>query len=187
MQPFEHREQFDCSPETAYYCTTRDFEGLEKYTPNITRIRERLHEHLPDGREHWILELRGDGAIPVIARPAIKPTMLRIDEELHCDPEALTVEWKITPYFFTEYYHCHGIARMLPTPTGSEIILQGTLHISLTHVDGFPDPLVIRGVQILEPFLVRMAKHNLHKFYDACRARLADKGEQAYQMPHILK
>jgi hypothetical protein len=75
---------------------------------------------------------------------------------------------------------------MLPTPAGSEIILQGTLHISLTHVDGFPDALVIRGAQILEPFLVRMAKHNLHKFYDACRARLADQGEQAYQMPEII-
>lgn len=183
MHPFEHRERFDCSPETAYYCTTRDFEGLENYIPNITRIRVREHEFLPDGRERWLLQLSGDGAVPAIALPVIKPDMLRIDEELHCDPQNLTVEWKITPYFFTEHYHCSGIARMTPTPTGSEITLKGTLHISLTHIDGLPDALVIRGVQILEPFLVRMAKQNLHKFYDACRARLAaDPSYEAHQL-----
>ena len=186
MQRFVHKEKFDCSAEIAYLATTRDFEGLEKYTPNITRIKELVHEKLEDGREHWILELRGDGAIPLIARPVINPERVRVREELFCRREDLVVEWIITPSMLTEYYDCRGVAHIRDTAHGSEITLTGALNITLRHMRGFPDEIVHRGVQILEPFLVQMATRNLHKYYDACRARLAD-GYDPTTSPSLVK
>lgn len=175
MREFTFTYLFPAAPEDAFDVATRDFEGLEKYIPNIATIRVLEYEPLPHGRTRWLLQFSGEGAIPVVARPVIKPDMVRWDEELICDPRNLSVQWSLRSIYFTKQFHCHGNTRFEEHEQGARIVLTGRLDISIKNLPGFPDVIVRRAVDVIEPFLVKIAEFNLGKFYDACRKRLHDE------------
>ena len=176
MRTFQFTWRFPATPLETFDVTTRDFEGLEKYIPNIATIRVLEHELLEHGRVRWLLRFSGEGAVPTVARPIIKPDMVRWDEELLCDRSGPSVAWSLDSRYFTEYFHCRGVTRFYDADGGAtRIELNGQLNITMKSLPGFPDPLVQRAVGVEEPFLVKVAEVNLTKFYEACRRRLRDQ------------
>ena len=172
MRNFTFTFRFPATPRETFDVTTRDFEGLEKYIPNIATIRVLEHEPLPDERFRVLLRFSGEGAIPALARPLIKPDMVRWEEELVCDPAAPAVAWSLRSKMFEDQFQCRGETRFWEAGRGTRIELRGALHISLTSLPGIPDALVRRAVETVEPFLVKIAEFNLGRFYDACKRRL---------------
>lgn len=179
MREFNFTWRFPASPVETFDVTTRDFEGLEKYIPNIASIQVRERADMEDGRVRFLLRFSGEGAIPSIARPVIRPDMVRWDEELLCDRRNLNVAWSLRSSYFTEHFHCRGITHFHDNGNGTRIELNGRLNITMNSLPGFPDALVQRAVMVIEPFLVKIAEVNLGKFYDACRRRLRDEQRRA--------
>lgn len=177
MYKFKYVERFPCSKEAAYEGTTCDFDGLEKYIPNVTAIKVLADEKMDDGRHRWLLHFRGDGAIPAIARRVVKPKMLRWKEEMICNPDDLTIKWDIETEYFTEHVHCGGTTYYRDNPKGSEVLVDGYFEVTLTHLFPFPDSLVRKAVKLLEPFVGKLIAPNLGKFYRACKKRMKDQGK----------
>ncbi|MFH1539454.1 MAG: hypothetical protein ABIH66_10880 [bacterium] len=177
MYKFKHVERFPCSKEAAYEGTTVSFDGLEKYIPNVTRIKVLADETTDDGNHRWLLHFHGDGAIPAIARAVVKPGMLRWKEEMICNPKDLTIKWEIITDYFTEHVHCGGTTYYKDTPKGSEVLIDGYFEVTLSHLPPFPDVLVKKAVKLLEPFVGRLIAPNLGKFYKACKKMMKDQGK----------
>lgn len=177
MYKFKYREKFPCEPKMAFEGTTTKFAGLEKYIPNVTKIEVLEQETRDDGVYRWLLKFYGDGAIPLVARSIVKSDMLRWNEELICDPNALTIEWKIQTFAFKEHVHCGGKTTYKDAPGGSELTIDGYLDITITHLPGLPDSLVIKAVGVLEPFLGKFIAPNLGKFYSGCKKLMKDRGQ----------
>lgn len=175
MRKFNLTWTFPATPLETFDVTTRDFEGLEKYIPNIASIQVMEREELDDGRVRWLLQFSGEGAIPTIARPVVRPDMVRWDEELLCDRDNLSVAWSLRSRYFTEHFHCRGVTQFHENGPATRIELNGRLDITMKSLPGFPDTLVQRAVMVIEPFLVKIAEINLGKFYSACRRRLRDE------------
>ncbi|MEW6203174.1 MAG: hypothetical protein AB1546_14440 [bacterium] len=177
MYKFKHKESFPCPAREAFEAGTRDFEDLGKYIPNVTKIEVLHHETLDDGRKRWLLKFHGDGAIPLIARAVIKPRMLRWKEEMICNPGDMTIEWSIETYYFTEHFHCAGKTHYYDRGSTCDVVVDGCLNVTLSHLPGFHDVLVRKAVQLLEPFVGRLIAPNLGKFYKAIKRRLKVEGK----------
>lgn len=177
MYRFKYTERFPCSKEKAFEGTTCDFDGLEKYIPNITRIKTLSKQELPDGSVDWLLHFHGDGAIPLVARSVVKPTMLRWKEEMLCNPNDLTIEWKIIADHFTEHVNAGGKTYYKDSAGGSEVLIEGYLDVALSHLPPFPDSVVKQAVKLLEPFIGRLIAPNLGKFYQAIKKRMKERGQ----------
>jgi len=177
MYKFKYKERFNCDAKTAFAGTTGDFAGIEKYVPNITKVEILSHEVKDGGDFRWLLKFHGDGSIPLVARAVIRPDMLCWNEELLCDPRALAIDWKIETYFFKEHFKCGGHTTYIDLPGGSEMIVDGFLNVTLSHLPGFPDHLVKRAVAAFEPFVGKFVEPNLSRFYKAMKKRMADRGE----------
>jgi hypothetical protein len=172
MHEFKHREPFPCPPAEAFRSTTSDFEGIEKFTPNVTSVKVTSHETLPDGRERWRLRFSGEGAIPAIARPLINPQLVCWEQELVCNPANLSVEWNVRPDRFGEHFHCGGVTSTLRTPSGSEIVINGKIEINPPHLPGVPDTVVRAAIEAIEPFIVKIGIFNLSRFYKAIKRKM---------------
>jgi len=171
-------EPFPCSVQETYEATSRDFDPLAKYIPNVTLIKTLVHETLDDGRERWALKFHGDGAIPLIARPVINPSMLRWKEELVCNPKDMTIEWSIVTDHFTDHFKCVGITYNREKPGGgSEVEVKGVMELTLRHIPGFPDSLVQKAAALFEPFVGKLIEPNLRKFYQAVKKRMANESK----------
>lgn len=171
MYKFKVTEPFSCTKEKAYEVTSRDFEGLEKYIPNVTLIKTEAHETLEDGRERWMLKFHGDGAIPALARAIVKPDMLRWKEEMICNPADMTIEWSVITQYYTEYFHCSGITYYREKGPVSVVEIDGKLWVDPMKIPGIPDSLVRKAILLLEPFVGKLIAPNLGKFYKAIKKR----------------
>jgi len=175
MYKFKIREPFPCSVGKTYEITTTDFDSLAKYIPNVTKIVTEETEQLEDGRTRYMLWFNGEGAIPAIARPVIKPSMLRWREEMICNPDDMTIEWRVITEHFTDHVKCGGKTYNRETEKGSEVVVDGEFEITLKHLPGFPDGLVRKAARACEPFIGRLIQPNLKKFYRAVKRRLKDE------------
>lgn len=173
MYKFKFTEAFPCSAKETYDATTSNFEPLVKYIPNVTKIKITQEEKLENGGKRMIVKFHGDGAIPAIAKAVIKPDMLRWEEELICDPEELTIKWSVKTEHFTEFVNCGGLTRNVRKGDSSEVVLEGYLDITLSHLPGLPDGLVKKAVQMVEPFIGKLIAPNLRKFYQAVKKNMA--------------
>lgn len=175
MYKFRFNEPFPCTAMETYDATTSNFEPLVKYIPNVTKIKITSQEKMEDGSTRMMVKFHGDGAIPLIARSVIKPEMLRWDEEMICNPEDMTIKWTVKAAHFSEHVHCGGLTRNVQNGNGSEVVLEGYLDITLSHLPGLPDGLVRKAVEMVEPFIGKLITPNLKKFYQAVKKNMADK------------
>lgn len=175
MYKFKIVERFPYPLDVTFDATTKDFDPLQKYVPNVTMIKTEKQEMLDDNREFFLLRFHGDGAIPAVARPVVKPKMLRWNEELVCDHEKYTIEWKIITDYFTEHVHCSGITYYYEEEKGTRVEVNGTFDITLKRLPGLPDRLVQKAVKIVVPFIGRLAEPNLKDFYKAVKRRMKDE------------
>ncbi len=175
MYKFKLIEHFPYPLDVTFEATSKDFDPLQKYVPNVTKIKTKKQEMLEDGREFFLLRFHGDGAIPAIARPVIKPKMLRWHEEMICDHEKKIIEWKVITDYFTEYVHSSGFTYYYEEEKGTKVVIDGTFDITLKRLPGLPDRLVQKAVKIVVPFIGKLAEPNMKDFYKAVKKRMNDE------------
>ncbi|MBF0100573.1 MAG: hypothetical protein HQK77_06655 [Desulfobacterales bacterium] len=175
MYQFTIVEPFNYPLRQTYEATTKEFDPLQPYIPNVTLIKTLECTEISPHCVRWYLRFHGDGAIPAIARPVINPTMLRWNEILICDHEHLTIEWEIIADHFTEHVHCKGITYYHEAPHGTNVEIQGTFAITLDHLPGLPDYVVKKAVNIVEVFIGKLIEPNIKRFYQAVKQRMEDE------------
>ena len=175
MYEFVIKEPFPYPLQQTYEATTTDFDSLLPYIPNLSKLQTFTREALEDQKVRYLIGFHGDSAIPTIARPIIKPSMLKWVEELICDPNQHVLQWEIITDHFTDHIQCRGQTYYDPTPQGTDIRIHGSLAINLEHVPGLPNFLVKKAVNVLEIFVGRLLRPNLREFYQAIKQRMADQ------------
>ena len=73
--------------------------------------------------------------------------------------------------YFTEYFNCSGITNNVEKGSGSEIVIEGVLEVTLKSLPGFPDKLVQKVVKLFEPFVGKLIAPNIKEFYQAIKKR----------------
>ena len=98
------------------------------------------------------------------------------NEEVICNPDKLTVDWKVITCVYPEHVHCSGTTYYLDREEGSVIEIDGVIHLDPVDIPGVPRKIVKRAIKIVEPFIGRMIEPNLGKFYKAVKKMMAEKG-----------
>lgn len=124
-------EPYPCQAEKAYIISVEDYDGAEKYLPNIESLEKLGVEMTEDGHEKKLFRFRAKSPIPKIAAGIFKPEMLQWDQELILYPEDLHLKWKVMPHYFTEYIHCYGDTFFRDKDKGSEVQVNSVIRQTL--------------------------------------------------------
>ncbi|MGK5092049.1 hypothetical protein WDW89_08575 [Deltaproteobacteria bacterium TL4] len=183
MYSFNIVKSFPHSIDETFIATSRDFDPLADYIPDLSKIETLEHEKLGEGRHRWLVRFHAEAGLPKIVRPIVKPEMLRWNEVLICDQNKKTIEWEVITDYFTEYVHCKGVTYYHETPNGTDIDLQGGFSITLERIPGIPSVIVKKAVQILEPFIGKLIEPNMTGFYEAAIERLESLRNASTETP----
>ncbi|MBF0227230.1 MAG: hypothetical protein HQK76_17425 [Desulfobacterales bacterium] len=168
-------EFFPYPVRDTFEATTKEFDPLQKYIPNLTLLKTVETKMLDEGRKWWNLRFHGDSAIPAVARPIIKPSMLRWTQHMVCDHNEMTIEWKIITDYFTEHIECSGMTYYHTEKDGTKIEIDGNFSITLEKIPGIPSIIVRKAVAIVEPFIGRLITPNMKEFYSAIKKRIKEE------------
>ncbi|MEW5945287.1 MAG: hypothetical protein AB1742_03730 [bacterium] len=176
MLKFKIVENFPFPLKKVFEFAASNFEGLEEHIPNVKRIRVLKKEKLDENREKWTVLFHGAGPIPMLARPIVRPYMLRWKEEMIFDFDKLTVEWNVQPFHFREHFQCRGITHCREENNGaSRIEVVGSLAITLNRLMGLPDSATTAAAQIIERFIGGLIEPNLRRYYHALREMMNEE------------
>jgi len=172
MYHFNIHEFFPYSVRETFEATSKDFDSVQEYVPNLTLLKTLEQKQMGEGKVYWLLRFHGDGALPSLARPVIKPEMLRWHEEMICDHEKMTIEWKVITDYFTEHIHCGGITYYHEAEGGTDVEIKGSLSITLEKLPAIPSVIVKKAVKIVEPFIGKLTAPNMKEFYTAIKRKM---------------
>lgn len=177
MYKIKMSQPYPCSAEKAYAISVDDYDGAEKYLPNIESMDKLDVQMTDDGHEKRSFRFKAKSPIPLIARSIFKPEMLMWDQELVLYPERLHIDWKVMPHYYTEYIHCYGGTDFIESDKGSLVEVKGIFRLDPAPIPGMPKALVLQAIKVVEPFVGTLISPNLRKFYKSIIRMARDAGK----------
>ncbi len=159
------KEKFSCPPAELFSKAAVDYEGAEKFMPNIEKIDILSKETLEDGVEKITARFHARSVIPEIARPLLKPEMLTWMEEIWCDSKNLTIKWNVISDYMPDNVHCGGETRISEHDGGSLLEISGVLDIKPAPLFGAPEFIVKKVIEVVEPFIGGMIRQNVRRYF----------------------
>lgn len=121
--------------------------------PGDPPLRVKLHNE-------WV----GRGEIPRVVQGVIKPDMLRWDDYAEWDEATWSCRWELKVRVFRDSVRCSGTTRMVDEgPSGTRVILLGSLEIDLKEIPGVPRILAGTVAPAVEKFIVTLVTPNLEQ------------------------
>jgi hypothetical protein len=151
-------------PREVVFKTLRDrLPEIVEYMPNITAIDvvER-HEPRADVVE-FVNVWRGDASIPSLAKPFIKPDMIRWTDYAIWDESEWICDWRTETAFMTDRVDCSGRNRYEEVDGGihTRLLIDGELNIDTANFPGVPKLVARRAAPVIEKFIVGLITPNL--------------------------
>lgn len=151
-----------------------------EHMPNITGIDVRERTEPGPGVVEFVNVWHGEGSIPTVAKPFIKPDMLRWTDYAHWDESDWTCSWRMETAFMTDRVRCSGVNSYSEIDATTTLLhITGELSIKLSGFPGVPGIVTRRAEPAVEKFIVGLVTPNLTKSAEAVEAYLDASGDGA--------
>lgn len=161
-------------PRDLAFRTVRDnMVEVGEHMPNITRIEVLEREEPEPGVVEFVNIWHGEGAIPAVAKPFIKASMLRWTDHARWDERDWSCEWRMETAFMTDRVTCSG-RNVYETidESRTRLHIEGDIGIDLAGFPGVPSIVARRARPAVEKFIVGLITPNLTKTASAVDAYL---------------
>jgi len=164
-------------PRELAFRTLRDhLVAVGKHLPNITGIEVLEREDPTPEVTDFVNVWHGEGSIPTVAKPFIKPDMLQWTDYARWDESDWSCEWRMETRFMTDRVECSGRNTYAEIDANTtELHITGELTISLSGFPGVPRMISKRAEPGVEKFVVTLIKPNLTKTADALEEYLDEQ------------
>lgn len=151
-------------PMDQVFKTHRDkLPDMVDYMPNIDKIV--VEDREEDGDEVHLVNIwhASETEVPAIARPFIKPELLRWTDRATWDDDAHTVEWNIELGFLPDAITCRGFNEFEEFDGITRITMEGELIVDAAKIPGVPRLLAKKLGTAVEKFVVGLIEPNLRE------------------------
>ncbi|MFN8103199.1 MAG: hypothetical protein U0U69_01910 [Acidimicrobiia bacterium] len=146
---------------------------VAEHLPNITAIDVVERKEPSAGVVEFVNVWHGEGAIPAVAKPFIKASMLRWTDHAHWDENDWSCDWRMETAFMTDRVTCSGRNTYEAVDDDHTILhISGDITIDLTGFPGVPSVISRRARPAVEKFVVGLVTPNLAKTAEAVDAYL---------------
>ena len=167
---------FDYPAEDVFYTFRDKTKEFAKHIPNVTEVKIKEKKKLDKSRTSLSTVWKGFGNIPLVVRAIVKPEMISWTEDDIWDEEGLIMTWKCEPFYFKEFFTCHG--KWTFKDVGEEqakVKLDGILKVYIPSFPGVPDSVAQTAGGIVEKVIFKYLEPNLQATIDAIKEILGYK------------
>lgn len=151
-------------PIDQVFKTHRDkLPDMVDYMPNIDKIVVESRDE--DGDEVHLINIwhAAETEVPGVARPFIKPELLRWTDRATWNEDEHTVEWNIELGFLPDAITCRGFNEFEEFDGITRITMEGELIVDAAKIPGVPRLLAKKLGGAVEKFVVGLIEPNLRE------------------------
>jgi hypothetical protein len=145
------------------YETLRDrLPEIVPYLPNVESVETVEREDLEEGPKLLNIWTAKASEAPAVARPFIKPEMLKWKDYATWHDEDSCVDWRLETFYMSGLFTCSGTNYIEEVDENScELLITGNLEVHTEVIPGIPNFLRKTVKPAIERFIVGMITPNL--------------------------
>lgn len=148
---------------------------LAEYLPNVESIEVESREEEGDVVRLVNLWRAAETEVPAVARPFIKPEMLRWIDRATWNEGLWRCQWELELGFLPEAISARGFNAFVEKDGQTEVTINGEIIIRADRIPGVPRILAGKISSNVEGFVVKMIEPNLRLTNEGVRRFLADR------------